>query len=90
MQIVPFCSTISPRLSSSLGAPTTNTFFCFFPYRGPLLFSHLYLRYADVLVEYLNAAPEARDYRRKDGALVAIAVLAKVRKRTRVCLRVCV
>ncbi len=33
----------------------------------------------DVLVEYLSAAPEARDYRRKDGALVAIAVLAKVR-----------
>jgi hypothetical protein len=31
-----------------------------------------------VLVEYVNAPPEARDYRKKDGALVAIAVLAKV------------
>jgi len=33
-----------------------------------------------VLVEYVQAPPEQRDYRRKDGALVAIAVLAKILK----------
>ena len=32
----------------------------------------------NVLVEYLNTAPESRNYKKKDGALVAIAVLAKV------------
>lgn len=31
-----------------------------------------------ILVEYNNTAPENRDYRKKDGALVTIATLAKV------------
>ncbi len=31
-----------------------------------------------ILVEYNNTPPESRDYRKKDGALVTIATLAKV------------
>jgi hypothetical protein len=33
-----------------------------------------------ILVEYNNSAPETKDYRKKDGVLVAIATLYKVRK----------
>jgi hypothetical protein len=38
-----------------------------------------------VLTEYFSASPESRDYRKKDGALVAIAVLAKVRNTSSRC-----
>jgi hypothetical protein len=31
-----------------------------------------------ILVDYNNASPEAKDYKKKDGALVAIAAIAKV------------
>jgi hypothetical protein len=36
--------------------------------------------FIDILSTYNNSAPEVRDYRQKDGALVAIAGLSKIMK----------